>query len=111
MSHPPFGLGKYLGSQSPDRVSGKLRLAGNVLSPNPDNKIAGVIPSNYALNTERAVNVLDKLNLPTLGEEVGAAAAKAAPYVTPAAKWLGPLGWGYTAYHVTRSTVACYKNN
>jgi hypothetical protein len=111
LNEVPFGLGKYLGAPSPDKVSGKLRLAGAVLSPNPDKKIAFVLLSNYALNTERAVNVLNKLNLPTWAEATGAVAAKAGPVLTPFAKWLGIAGWTVTAVHTTRSTARCYNNN
>ena len=110
IAETPFGLGKYLGPRSPDMVSGKLRIAGKLISPNPDAKIGFLISSNYGLNTERAVNALDKINLPQWSEWAATASSNFAPYAPFASKALGIAGWSYTAYNVTSNTSTCMKN-
>jgi hypothetical protein len=104
----PF-VGKYL-SNSPDRVGNKLRSAAKAISPNPDAKIFGLIPNNLAVNTQRVVTTLDKLDLPQLSEAAAAASSKFAPYAPFASKALGIAGVLYMTGHAAHNTSTCMKN-
>ena len=106
----PFGLGKYLGPQPPDRFGNKLRSSAKAISPDPEAKTLGLIPNNLAVNTQRVVTTLDKLDLPQLSEGAAALAGKFAPYAPYASKALGIAAWAYMARNAISNTYTCMKN-
>jgi len=100
---------KLFGAPNPDPVGNKARSLSKALSPNPNAKLFGVIPSNYATNTQRVVTGLDKLDLPVLSEGTANIAAKFAPYAPAFSKFLGVAAPAFMAGNATRNTYACYN--
>lgn len=103
----PFS--RFLGAQSPDSVGNKVRSAAKAISPNPDAKTLGLIPNNLAVNTQRVVTTLDKLDLPQFSEAAAAAASKFAPYAPYVSKALGAAGLLYMGGNAARNTYTCYQ--
>jgi hypothetical protein len=104
----PFS--RFLGAHSPDPFGNKVRSAAKAISPNPDGKTLGLIPNNLAVNTQRVVTTLDKLDLPQLSEGAAALSSKFAPYAPFASKALGIAGGLYMAGNASRNTYTCMKN-
>jgi RHS repeat-associated protein len=100
---------KLFGAPNPDPIGNKARSLSKALSPNPSAKLLGVVPFNYATNTQRLITGLDKLDLPVLSEGAANIAAKFSPYASALSKFLGVAGPAFMAGNAAHNTYACYN--
>jgi len=112
----PLGS-QIFGAPSPDYVGKGSRFLAKATSGNPQGTLIslpgtdapGVIPWNYATNSQRAVSGLDAIGLPELADTVASLSSKLAGFSGTASKFLGIVGAAWSAGNVVHNTAACYS--